>query len=85
MAPNLAAGELFRIMDQLFNASGAELLLQLSHTGLSSEEVGDIMRDWEMGRNHFFVLTVKLQSWVHILFLWCGVAHADDGGVESNC
>lgn len=75
-APELAAGDFFRVFDELVDKTSAELLVTLPRD-LGFDDRMNLLHDFESGKNHLrFVVRLRLAHWNNFPWKIYGCAHA---------
>ncbi|CAE7589529.1 unnamed protein product [Symbiodinium sp. CCMP2592] len=78
-APELAAGRMREVFDELAAQTLTELLAD-APLPLSAESQGSIMQDFQTACQHVrLLLTTKLDHWSRLPWVLCGLAHSDEG------
>ncbi|CAK9091347.1 Uncharacterized protein SCF082_LOCUS43037 [Durusdinium trenchii] len=89
----LASGDFFTMLQELFDTSATLLELQLPR-GLSQDEVSQLMKDFQLARQHLIMTYVmKLSFWQEAPHVLCGLSHWDPNvrvrcltkALASNC
>ncbi len=91
-APELAAGDLTKVLTKWLANETVEIASVCSHLELSQRNM--IVGDWQVAKQHLaFTITTKFSFATHIPFLLCGLVHHDqalrvelgESQVEHHC
>jgi hypothetical protein len=79
-AIDFASGDLQRVVSSLLEIACNALLVELAAMNLSAAEIARVMRDYTIGRRHFWLTNViKHSYWNQLPWQFFGIAHPDVG------
>eukprot|EP00969_Alexandrium_andersonii_P017730 775858-Alexandrium_andersonii.AAC.1 len=74
-APEVACGDLRRLVDRLFDEGLADIVHRIGHD-CTAEQRNTLVTAYTSGRRHLsFTLFLKLSSWLHLPLAMAGMAH----------
>jgi hypothetical protein len=84
-APEMAAGQLFAVLQQICDAKLQDVLVSCSQAYLTPDQTASILQDFEFGKAQLRrALQQKLSFWSNLPWLLCGLAHFDED-VARDC
>ena len=76
-APDVAAGELFKKLDEAFTGGLGRLSLSW-RSRLSQDQWALLIADWARAKSHAVYIISKAQHWQHLPWLLCVLGHFDE-------
>ena len=84
MGPEMAAGEVMRLLRRLCAVATSSLLVAHSFVALGEEDRALVLTDFSAGRRHIlFMIQLKLGHWRQLPFILFGLGHPDEDVARS--